>query len=100
MSGAKVSVVSLSESIATEMEFRTEWPRHAEAVFDYVKRDPALARSRSTFGCAIVRRPYLATVLFESVASSGERTETWLSVAPDGDGGWSILPVLERAVRG
>ncbi len=91
--------MTLSETIATETEFRTEWPRHAEAVFDYVKRDPALAPRRSTFGFAIVRRPYLATVLFESVAITGERTEIWLSVAPDGEGGWSILPVLERVAR-
>ena len=85
--------MSLSETIATENEFRTTLPRHAEAVFGYLKREPALKLQRWTFARAVVRRPYLATVLF--VASSGERTEIWLSVAPDGDGGWSVLRVLK-----
>jgi hypothetical protein len=92
--------VSIAETITTENEFRAEWPRHAEAVFNYMKRDSARALRPLTFARAVVRRPYLATVLFESVASSGERTEIWLSVAPDGDGGWSIQPVLKRAAHG
>jgi hypothetical protein len=91
--------VSLSETIASESEFRMALPGHAEAVFDYVHREPALKLQRWAFGRVIVRRPNLATVLFEFVASSGQRTELWLSVAPDGDGGWSILPI-ERAIRG
>ena len=85
--------MNLSRTIATENEFRTALPRHAEAVFDYMKRDPALKLQRWAFARAVVRRPYLATVLF--VATSGERTEIWLSVSPDGDGSWSILPVLK-----
>ena len=85
--------MGISETITSEDEFRTEWPRYAEAVFDYVKREPALKLQRWAFARAVVRRPYLATVLF--VASSGERTEIWLSVSPDGDGSWSILPVLK-----
>jgi hypothetical protein len=90
--------VGLSETIATENEFRMALPRHAKAVFDYVKREPALKLQRWAFARAVVRRPYLATVLF--VASSGERTEIWLSVSPNGDGGWSIVPVLKGAAHG
>jgi len=89
--------VSLTRTITTENEFRTALPRHAEAVFDYMKREPALKLQRWAFARAVVRRPYLATVLF--VATSGERTEIWLSVAPDGDGSWSILPVLKGGAR-
>ena len=95
--GAKVSSVGLSQTIATENEFRTALPRHAKAVFDHVTREPVLKLQRWAFVRAIVRRPDLATVLF--VASSGERTEIWLSVAPDGDGGWSVLPVREGSNR-
>lgn len=102
--GARVPTVGISETIATEDKFRAEWPRHAQAVFDHVKGDPALALQRWIFARAVVRRPYLATVLFECVASQGERTELWLSVAPDSEGGWSILPVLKeplaRGTRG
>jgi hypothetical protein len=94
---AKVSAVGLSKTIATENEFRMALPRHAKAVFDYVKREPALKLQRWAFARAVVRRPDLATVLF--VATSGERTEIWLSVSPDGDGSWSILPVLKGGAR-
>jgi hypothetical protein len=94
----RVSAVGLSETIATENEFRTALPRHAKAVFDYMKREPALKLQRWAFARAVVRRPDLATVLF--VASSGERTELWLSVSPDGDGGWSVLRVLKDVNRG
>ena len=90
--------MGLSETIATENEFRVALPRHAKAVFDYMKREPALKLQRWAFARAVVRRPDLATVLF--VASSGERTEIWLSVSPDGDGGWSVLRVLKDVNRG
>jgi uncharacterized protein (UPF0261 family) len=85
--------VGLSQTITNENEFRAALPRHAKAVFDYVQRDPALKLQRWAFVRAVVRRPDLATVLF--LASSGERTEIWLSVAPDGNGGWSVLRVLK-----
>jgi hypothetical protein len=88
--------VGISESITIEEEFRSKWPGHADAVFAYVKHDTALAW---VFARAVVRRPYLATVLFEAVESSGERTELWLSVASDGDDGWSIQPVLKGSAR-
>ena len=92
--------MGISESITAEDEFRSKWPGHAQAVFDYVKRDAA-GLQPWVFARAVVRRPYLATVLFEAVASSGERTELWLSVASDGDDGWSIQPVLQgTAPRG
>jgi len=90
--------VGLAETIATESEFRTTMPRHAKAVFGYVNRDPVLKLQRWAFARAIVRRPDLATVLF--VATSGEPSDVWLSVAPDGDGGWSVLRVLEGVARG
>ncbi len=89
--------MGISESITSEDEFRSKWPGHAEAVFAYVKHEPALAW---VFARAVVRRPYLATVLFEAVESSGERTELWLSVASDGDDGWSIQPVLTGRASG
>jgi hypothetical protein len=91
--------VSLAETITAEDEFRAKWPRHAEAVFDYLKRDPALKAHPWTFARAVVRRPYLATVLLESISGSGERTQLWLSAASDGDSGWSIQPVLKGAAR-
>ncbi len=90
--------VGLSKTIATEEEFRTTLPRHAKAVFGHLTRDPALKLQRWAFVRAVVRRPDLATVLF--VASSGERTEVWLSVSPDGDGGWSVLRVLKDVKPG
>lgn len=89
--------MGLSETIASEDEFRTALPRHAKSVFDHVTRDPALKLQRWAFARAVVRRPDLATVLF--VASSGERTEIWLSVAPDGEGGWSVRRVLKDVDR-
>ena len=90
--------MGLSKTIATENEFRTALPRHAKAVFDYVKREPALKLQRWAFARAVVRRPDLATALF--VASSGEPTEIWLSVSPDDDGGWSVLRLLKDVNRG
>ena len=92
--------MGISATITTEDEFRAQWPGHAEAVFDYLKRDPALAQQSWVFIRAVVRRPYLATVLFESDSGPGERTEIWLSVASDGDSGWSIQPVLKGAAHG
>jgi hypothetical protein len=85
--------VGLAKTIAIESEFRTAMPRHAKAVFAYIEREPALKLHRWAFSRAIARRPDLATVLF--VASSGQRTEIWLSVAADGEGGWSVQPVLK-----
>jgi hypothetical protein len=87
----RVSDVSLAETIATENEFRTAMPRHAKAVFEHMKREPALKLQRWAFARAVVRRPDLATVLF--TASSGQPTDVWLSVAPDGEGGWSVQQV-------
>jgi hypothetical protein len=86
--------VTLAATIATEDEFRTALPRHAKAVLEHLQREPALKLQRWAFGRAIVRRPDLATVLF--VSTSGQRADIWLSVAPDGDGGWSVLPVLTK----
>ena len=83
--------MSLAKTIDTESEFRTIMPRHAKAVFDHMTRHPALKLQRWSFARAILRRPDLATVLF--IATSGTRTELWLSVAPDGDGGLAIATV-------
>ena len=91
--------MGLAETIATEDEFRSAWPRHATAVFEHVKRNAAMAPHPWTFARAVVRRPYLATVLFGCVGATGERTEIWLSVAPDADAGWQIFPVFESAPR-
>ena len=85
--------MGLAKTIADESEFRMAMPRHATAAFAYAERDPALKLQRWAFSRAVVRRPDLATVLF--VASSGQRTEIWLSVAPDGEGGWSVQPVVK-----
>jgi hypothetical protein len=85
--------VGIAETIANEEDFRTALPRHAKAAFDHMRRDPALKLQRWAFARAIVRRPDLATVLF--IATSGAPTEIWLSVAPDGEGGWSVIRVLK-----
>lgn len=85
--------MGLAQTIETEEEFRTAMPRHAKASFDHMKREPALKLQRWGFSRAVVRRPDLATVLF--IASSGPRIEVWLSVAPDGEGGWSVQTVLK-----
>jgi hypothetical protein len=71
-------------------------PRHAKAVFAYMAREPVLKLQRWAFTRAVVRRPDLATVLF--VATSGERKELWLSVAPDGEGDWAVQPVKTTTV--
>jgi hypothetical protein len=89
--------VSLAQTIATENEFRTALPRHAKAVFEYMTREPVLKLQRWAFARAVVRRPDLATVLF--VATSGESKDLWLSVSPDGDGGWSVMPVVKGPAR-
>jgi hypothetical protein len=90
--------VSLSKTITSEDEFRSALPRHATAVFAYVEREPVLKLQRWAFARAVVRRPDLATVLF--IASSGAATDVWLSVAPNGDGGWSVLPVKNVTAGG
>jgi hypothetical protein len=87
--------LSLAETIATENEFRTAMPRHAKAVFEHMQREPALKLQRWAFARAVVRRPDLATVLF--AATSGQATEIWLSVAPDGEGGWSVQRVSKTS---
>jgi hypothetical protein len=90
--------VALAKTIASEDEFQTAMPRHAKAVFEYLETEPALKLVRWAFARAVMRRPDQATVQF--VSSSGERTEIWLSVAPDDDGGWSVLPLLNGVARG
>jgi hypothetical protein len=91
----ELDVVKTVEKVPTENEFRAAMPRHAKAVFEYMAREPALKLQRWAFTCAVMRRPDLATVLF--VATSGEAKEMWLSVAPDGDGAWSVQPVKTKA---
>jgi hypothetical protein len=98
LEAGRVSAVSLAQTIATENEFRTALPRHAKAVFEYMTREPVLKLQRWAFARAVVRRPDLATVLF--VATSGESKDLWLSVSPDGDGGWSVMPVVKGGARG
>ena len=87
--------MGLAKTIDNESEFRKEMPRHAKEVFDHMTRNPVLKLQRWTFARAIVRRPDLATVLF--ISSSGVRTEIWLSVAPDGDGGWAVLTISKTS---
>lgn len=86
--------MSLKDIIETESHFSTAMPRHAKAASTYLHSDPVMKLQRWAFARAIVRRPDLATVLY--VATSGEKIETWISVAPNGGGGWSVLPVLKR----
>ncbi len=83
--------MSFVQTIDGESEFQAVMPRHAKAAFAYMQEDPLLKLQRWVFTRAIVRRPDLATVLF--VATSGTRIEIWLSVAPDGEGGWAVQPV-------
>lgn len=85
--------MSIAQTIDGEGEFAAAMPRHAKAAIAYMEREPSLKLQRWVLARAIVRRPDLATVLF--VTTSGERIEAWLSVAPDGEGGWSVLPVLK-----
>ncbi|MDQ2734235.1 MAG: hypothetical protein M3Y55_04430 [Pseudomonadota bacterium] len=85
--------MSIVQTIDGESEFGAAMPRHAKAALAYMQRDPKLKLQRWVFRRALVRRPDLATILF--VSTSGTRTEIWLSVAPDGEGGWSVLPVTK-----
>ena len=63
-------------------------PAHAQAAFDYLGQ-----ATPWTFVQAILRLPDLATVGVAKIDPGGTRSEIWLSVMPDGEGGWSIQEV-------
>jgi hypothetical protein len=91
----RVSVVSLAETIATENEFRTAMPRHTKGVFEDMQLDPALKLQRWAFAPAVVRRPDWPRCSSLRVQDSLPRSGS--SVAPDGEGGWSVQQVLKTA---
>lgn len=76
-----------TETVTSEAAFRAAMPGHARAAFDYLGPAPW------TFVQAIMRFPDLATVGLGKTDPTGKRTELWLSVMPDGEGGWSIQEV-------
>ena len=77
-----------TETVTSEAAFRAAMPDHVVAAFEYLGK-----AAPWVLVAAIMRFPDLATVGLAETDPSGTRTEVWLSVMPDGEGGWSIQEV-------